>query len=78
VKSKKYLLPLAVLNPGLTGGVVVAYLVRGRMDLPRDATVFNIGDAEKVPGQSPAEASPSSAPVAGSAAISAKTGDSLH
>ncbi len=50
VKSKKYLLPLAVLNPELTGGVVVAYLVRGRMALPKDATVFNIDDAEKGPG----------------------------
>ena len=44
VKSKKYLLPLAVLNPELTGGVVVAYLAEGRMALPKDATIFNIDD----------------------------------
>ena len=75
VKSKKYLLPLAVLNPELTGGVVVAYLVRGRMELPKDATVFNIDDAEKAPVQAPAEAAPS---PAGSSAISPTTGESLH
>jgi len=45
VKSKKYLLPLAVLSPELTGGVVVAYLAEGRMKLPKNATVFNIDDA---------------------------------
>jgi len=46
VKSKKYILPLAVLSPEFTGGVVVAYLVEGRMSLPKNATVFNIDDAE--------------------------------
>ena len=40
VKSKKYLLPLVVLNPEVTGGIVVAYLVDGRLKLPKDATVF--------------------------------------
>jgi hypothetical protein len=58
VKSKKYLLPLAVLSPEVTGGVVVAYLVDGRLKLPEDATVFNVDDAEvegmpRVPGKSP-------------------------
>lgn len=46
VKSKKYLLPLVVLSPEFTGGVVVAYLADGRMKLPKNATVFNVGDAE--------------------------------
>ena len=46
VKSKKYILPLAVLSPEVTGGVVVAYLVDGRLKLPKDAPVFNIGDDE--------------------------------
>ena len=46
VKSKKYLLPLAVLSPEFTGGVVVAYLVEGRFALPKNATVFEIDDAE--------------------------------
>jgi len=47
VKSKKYLLPLVVLSPVVTGGVVVAYLADGRMTLPKDATVFKV-DGEVV------------------------------
>jgi hypothetical protein len=46
IKSKKYLLPLAVLNPEVTGGVVVAYLAQGRMKLPKDAPLFNLEDEE--------------------------------
>jgi hypothetical protein len=51
VKSKKYLLPMAVLSPELTGAVVVAYLSEGRMRLPKDAAVFNVDDLEGGPGQ---------------------------
>jgi hypothetical protein len=51
VKSKKYLIPLAVLAPEFTGGVVVAYLVDGRMKLPEDAMVFDVDDPEMIPGQ---------------------------
>jgi hypothetical protein len=51
VKSKKYLLPLAVLSPEVAGGVVVAYLAEGRMKLPKDAVVFNVDDEELEPGQ---------------------------
>jgi hypothetical protein len=46
VKSKKYLIPLAVLAPEVTGGVVVAYLVEGRLKLPKGTPVFDIGDEE--------------------------------
>jgi hypothetical protein len=46
LKSKKYLLPLTVLAPEVTGGVVLAYLVDGRLKLPKEAIVFNIGDEE--------------------------------
>jgi hypothetical protein len=46
LKSKKYLLPLTILAPEVTGGVVVAYLADGRLKMPKDAAVFNIGDAE--------------------------------
>lgn len=62
VKKKRYLLPLAVLAPELTGAVVVAYLVEGRMALPKDATTFEIADVEgrkrskvvvKLPGETP-------------------------
>jgi hypothetical protein len=44
VKSKKYLLPLVVLSPVVTGGVVAAYLADGRMSLPKDATIFKVDD----------------------------------
>jgi hypothetical protein len=57
VKSKKYLLPMAVLAPELTGGVVVAYLADGRMKLPKNATVFNVDDEEAEPGQAAPESS---------------------
>jgi hypothetical protein len=46
VKSKKYLVPLAVLAPEVTGGVVVAYLAEGRLKLPKGTPVFDIGDEE--------------------------------
>ena len=63
VKSKKYLLPLAVLNPELTGGVVVAYLAEGRMKLPKDAVVFNVDDMETDPSPAPAASPAPPAPA---------------
>jgi hypothetical protein len=39
VKSKKYVVPLAVLNPEIAAGLVVAYLTDGRFKAPKDATV---------------------------------------
>jgi hypothetical protein len=50
IKSKKYLLPMAVLSPELTGVVVVAYLSEGRMKLPKNAVVFDVNDLEGGPG----------------------------
>jgi hypothetical protein len=46
VKSKKYLIPLVVLNPEVTGGIVVAYLTEGRLKMSKDAKVFAVNDAE--------------------------------
>lgn len=46
VKSKKYLVPLVVLAPEVAGGIVVAYLVDGRLKLPKSAPIFEIGDEE--------------------------------
>src|ERR1700735_4817774 len=46
VKSKKYLLPLIVLAPEVTGGGAVAYLVECRRKLPKGTPVFEIGDEE--------------------------------
>ncbi|MGA8939815.1 MAG: hypothetical protein WB439_11695 [Acidobacteriaceae bacterium] len=54
VKSKKYLIPLTILAPEVTGGAVVAYLVDGRLKLPKDTPVFNIGDAENTGKPAPA------------------------
>lgn len=62
VRSKKYLLPLVVLSPEFTGGVIVAYLADGRMSLPKNATIFNIGDEVITDGQA-APASLPSRPV---------------
>jgi len=69
-KSKKYIIPLAVLSPGVTGGVVAAYLVDGRLKLPRGTPIFNIAADETLP---PAlEAAPASAaPVPRSASPTA-------
>jgi hypothetical protein len=47
VKSKKYVLPLAVLTPEVTAGLVVAYLTDGRFKAPKDATTLI------VPGEVP-------------------------
>ena len=51
VKKKRYLLPLVVLAPELPGVAVVAYLVKGRMALPKDAGMFEIHDAEMLDGR---------------------------
>jgi len=50
VKSKKYLIPMTILTPELTGGLVVAYMAEGRMKLPQNAMVFNVDDNEMEPG----------------------------
>jgi len=54
VKSKKYVIPLAILAPEVTGGVVVAYLADGRMKLPKGTPIFNIGDEETTDTPEPA------------------------
>ncbi len=57
VKSKKYVVPLAVLNPELTAGLVVAYLTDGRFHEPKGAVV------ETVPGEHAAHPDGVTAPV---------------
>jgi hypothetical protein len=61
VRSKKYIIPLAVLSPEVTGGVVAAYLVDGRMKMPKDAKLFNIGE-EETAAESASAASPAPPP----------------
>jgi hypothetical protein len=58
VKKKRYLLPLTVLAPEVTGGVVVAYLVDGRLKLPKGTPVFEIGDEETTGAPAPAAEPP--------------------
>ena len=53
VKSKKYLIPMVILSPAVTSGVVVAYLAKGRMTLPKDAAVFDVDDLERDPNSTP-------------------------
>jgi hypothetical protein len=62
VKSKKYVLPLAVLSPPVTAGLVVAYLTDGRFKLPKDATVEMVPgeDATKTEGATAADSSSTS------------------
>ena len=45
VKSKKYVVPLAILNPTLTGSIAVAYFAKGRFDPKRNAEPFDISRA---------------------------------
>jgi len=59
VKSKKYLIPMTILTPELTGGLVVAYMTEGRMKLPQNVMVFNVNDNEMELGTS-VPASPTS------------------
>jgi hypothetical protein len=78
VKSKKYLLPLAVLSPEVTGGIVVVYLADGRLTLPKDATVFKVDDAEvtdfpAIPAAAPSRLPLGAQPVAVTPVASAPT-----
>ncbi len=41
---------MVFLAPEVTGGVAVAYLVDGRMKLPKTTPVFEIGDEEMTSG----------------------------
>jgi len=50
LKSKRYLVPLVILSPQVTGGALVAYLASGRLDIPKDAEVFDL-QAAKVKGK---------------------------
>jgi hypothetical protein len=48
VKSKKYLIPMVVISPGFTGGLFAAYLLDGRMKVPKDTPEFDLA-AKKIP-----------------------------
>lgn len=44
VKSKRYILPMALLAPHVTGGVVLAYLMEGRVTLPKEQVITPLND----------------------------------
>jgi hypothetical protein len=50
VKSKRYVVPLAILHPEFTGGLVVVYLSNGRFDPSKNALPFKIAAADDVTG----------------------------
>ena len=58
IKSKKYLIPLTILAPEVTGGAVVLYLADGRLKLPKGTPVFNIGDQETTEPSEPTPEEP--------------------
>jgi hypothetical protein len=62
VKSKKYILPLVVLQPEFAGVLAASYLSKGRLQLPKDAPVFEVGDM--VPAHSEDASTPLSSPLA--------------
>ncbi|MEG9438330.1 hypothetical protein JAO29_19455 [Edaphobacter sp. HDX4] len=45
-KSKKYIVPLVVLNPEVSGAIVVAYLMDGRLKMPKNPNVFQVSEAD--------------------------------
>ena len=64
VKSKKYLIPLAVLTPTVMGTVAVVYLVDGRFKMPKNAPVFDLAETMVKPEEiepAPLQANPADA-----------------
>jgi hypothetical protein len=49
VKSKKYVIPMAILTPHVTGTIALAYLVDGRFKMPKDAPAFDLNEAAVKP-----------------------------
>ena len=74
MKKKRYVIPMAILTPELTGGLVVAYLAKGRMELPKNALVFNVNDNVMEPGKpvpvQAANTDPGRTPLTSSAPVS--------
>jgi hypothetical protein len=73
VKSKKYLLPLVVLQPEFAGALAAGYLSEGRLHLPKNAPVFEIGDT--VPPNSEDAATPLGSPIASAAPLAPPSND---
>ena len=71
LKSKKYVVPLAVLNPQVTAGMIVAYLANGRFTPPKDATT------ELVPGKIASMSAEQDAAIGGAVPVSDPVKSSL-
>ena len=83
VKSKKYIIPMAILTPHLTAGVIVAYLADGRLKLPKDAEVFDAedfadGEEPVAVASPPAATSIPATPADGASAGGTSHGALLH
>lgn len=79
VKSKKYLIPMAILTPHVTGTVALAYMVDGRFRMPKDAPVFQLDDAAVKPEEmAPMKTQPESAEPASSASAAQTGGGSME
>lgn len=48
IKTKKYVVPLAILSPVVTGSIAVAYLAEGRFNPRRNAAVFDLARAAEL------------------------------
>ena len=64
LKSKKYLIPLAFLNPEVTGTIAVIYFAEGRFNPKRDAGIFDIARAMQPQTSRAAARVPDSGPAA--------------
>ena len=70
VKSKKYVIPMAILMPHVTGTVALAYLVDGRFKLPKDAPAFDLNEAAVKPEEvAPLTSFPNSAQPLGTTSV---------
>jgi hypothetical protein len=70
IKSKKYVVPLAILSPVVTGSIAVVYLAEGRFNPKRGAGVFNVARAVQ---PQPVRTAPSVVTVSSSMSSSSST-----
>lgn len=48
LKTKKYAVPIAVLNPYVLAGIAVTYLTNGHFDFAKNAPVIPVADQEQI------------------------------
>jgi len=47
LKTKKYVVPIAVLHPYFLAGIAITYLTNGRFEFPKDASAISVTDQEQ-------------------------------